>query len=132
MNAATHPKTPLALISEQREIDRWTLPTGAPVFRRGDCVDAIYVVEQGLVELEGGPGSRVRYGIGELFFYEDLVSQDQRHSRDAKALTPLALIRLDRNGFLTLIHRHPTLVVDLIAQQHRRLRQQRADARHVY
>ena len=68
VNAATFPKTPLELISEQREIDRWTLPTSAQLFRRGDCVDAIYVVAQGLVELDGGPGSRVRYGIGELFF----------------------------------------------------------------
>ena len=132
VSASNHSKTPLALISEHRDIDRWTLPTGSLVFRQGDCADAIYVVEQGLVELDGGRGSRVRYGVGELFFYEDLVLPDQRHSRDAKALTPLALIRLDRTGFLTLIHQHPTLVVDLIAMQHRRLRQQRADARHVY
>ena len=132
VSASNHSKTPLALISEHRDIDRWTLPTGSLVFRQGDCADAIYVVEQGLVELDGGRGSRVRYGVGELFFYEDVVLPDQRHSRDAKALTPLALIRLDRTGFLTLIHQHPTLVVDLIALQHRRLRQQRADARHVY
>ena len=132
MSASPNSKTPLALISEHRDSNRWTLPTGSLVFRHGDFVDAIYVVEQGLVELDGGRGSRVRYSVGELFFYEDLVSPDQRHSRDAKALTPLALIRLDRTGFLTLIHQHPTLVVDLIAQQHRRLRQQRADARHVY
>ena len=71
-------------------------------------------------------------GSGELFFYEDLVITNQFHSRDAKALTPLALIRLNRSGFLTLIHRHPTLVVELIAQQHTRLRQQRTDARHFY
>ena len=89
-------------------------------------------MEQGLVELAGGRGSRVRYGTGELFFYEDLVLPDQCHSRDAKALTPLALIRLDCTGFLNLIHQHPTLLVDLIALQHRQLRQQRADARHVY
>ena len=132
MSASPNSKTPLALISEHRDIDRWTLPTGSLVFRHRDFADAVYVVEQGLVELDGGQGSRVRYGVGELFFYEDLVSPDQRHSTDAKALTPLALIRLDRTGFLTLIHQHPTLVVDLIALQHCRLRQQRADARHVY
>lgn len=132
MSASTNNQTPLALISAHRESDRWTLPTGSLVFRRGDAVDAIHVVEQGLVELDGGPGARVRYGPGQLFFYEDLVSPDQCHSRNARALTPLALIRLDRTGFLTLIHRHPTLVVDLIAQQHRRLRQQRADSRHVH
>ena len=122
----------LELIGEHSEADRLTLPTGASVFRRGDPVQAIHIVEQGLVELSGGPRNRIRYGSGELFFYEDLVTTNQFHSRDAKAMTPLALIRLNRSGFLTLIHRHPTLVVELIAQQHTRLRQQRADARHFY
>ena len=122
----------LELIGEHSEADRLTLPTGAFVFRRGDPVHAIHIVEQGLVELNCGPRNRIRYGSGELFFYEDLVTTNQFHSRDAKALTPLALIRLNRSGFLTLIHRHPTLVVELIAQQHTRLRQQRADARHFY
>ena len=122
----------LELIGEHPEADRLTLPTGACVFRRGEPVQAIHIVQQGLVELSCGPRNRIRYGIGELFFYEDLVTTNQFHSRDAKALTPLALIRLNRSGFLTLIHRHPTLVVELIAQQHTRLRQQRADARHFY
>ena len=132
LSASSSDTTPLALIRSHRESDRWTLPTGSLVFRCGDAVDAIHVIEQGLVELDDASGPRVRYGPGELFFYEDLISPDQCHSRDARALTPLALIRLDRSGFLTLIHQHPTLVVDLIAQQHRRLRQQRADSRHVH
>ena len=102
------------------------------MFRRGEPVQAIHIVHLGLVELSSGPRNRIRYGPGELFFYEDLVITNQFHSRDAKALTPLSLIRLNRSGFLTLIHRHPTLVVELIAQQHTRLRQQRADARHFY
>ena len=95
-------------------------------------MQAIHIVQQGLVELISGPRNRIRYSAGELFFYEDLVTANQFHSRDARALTPLALIRLNRSGFLALIHRHPTLVVGLIAQQHTRLRQQRADARHCY
>ena len=122
----------IELIGEHPEADRLTLPTGACVFRRGEPVQAIHIVHQGLVELSSGPRNRIRYSSGELFFYEDLVITNQFHSRDAKALTPLALIRLNRSGFLTLIHRHPTLVVELIAQQHTRLRQQRADARHFY
>ena len=122
----------LELIGEHAEADRLTLPTGACVFRRGEPVQAIHIVQQGLVELISGPRNRIRYGAGELFFYEDLVTTNQFHSRDARALTPLALIRLNRSGFLALIHRHPTLVVELIAQQHTRLRQQRADARHFY
>ena len=122
----------LDLIGAHPEADRLTLPTGACVFRRGEPVQAIHIVHQGLVELSSGPRNRIRYSSGELFFYEDLVITNQFHSRDAKALTPLSLIRLNRSGFLTLIHRHPTLVVELIAQQHTRLRQQRADARHFY
>ena len=122
----------IELIGEHPEADRLTLPTGAYVFRRGEQVQAIHIVHLGLVELSSGPRNRIRYGPGELFFYEDLVITNQFHSRDAKALTPLALIRLNRSGFLTLIHRHPTLVVELIAQQHTRLRQQRTDARHFY
>ena len=122
----------IELLGEHPEADRLTLPTGACVFRRGELVQAIHIVQQGLVELSSGPRNRIRYGSGELFFYEDLVTTNQCHSRDAKALTPLAVIRLNRSGFLTLIHRHPTFVVELIAQQHTRLRQQRADARHFY
>ena len=122
----------IELLGEHPEADRLTLPTGACVFRRGEPAQAIHIVQQGLVELSSGPLNRIRYGTGELFFYEDLVTANQFHSRDAKALTPLAVIRLNRSGFLTLIHRHPTFVVELIAQQHTRLRQQRADARHFY
>lgn len=132
LSTSTQALKPLELIGEHPEGDRLTLPTGALVFRRGEPVQAIHVVEKGLVELSSGPRNRIRYGPGQLFFYEDLVTTNQFHSRDAKALTPLSLIRLNRTGFLTLIHRHPTLVVDLIAQQHTRLRQQRADARYFY
>ena len=108
------------------------LPTRSPIFRRGDTVKAIYGVDQGLVELSDGPQHRIRYGPGEIFFYEDMVDFREHHTRDAIALTPVALIRLDRLSFLALIHRHPTLVLQLLVQQHGRLRQQRLDARHVY
>ena len=124
--------TPLELIGEHPEGDRLTLPTGSLVFRRGDPVQAIHVVQRGLVELSSGPRNRIRYGPGELFFYEDLVEATEYHSRDARALTPLELFRLNRPGFLTLIHRHPTLVLDLLLKQHQRLRQQRNQARHFY
>ena len=123
---------PISLIGHDPAADRLTVPTGTAVFRRGEAVRAIYVVQQGYVELSSGPRNRLRYGPGELFFYEDLVDSVEVHSRDAKALTPLALLRLDRVSFLTLIHRHPTLVLDLLELQHARLREQRIDACHFY
>ena len=92
----------------------------------------MYVLQQGLIELSCGPRNRIRYGPGEFFFYEDLVESSEFHSRDAKALTPLLLLRLNRTSFLTLILQHPTLVLDLLERQHARLREQRIDACHFY
>ena len=102
------------------------------MFRRGDPVQAVHVLQRGLIELSHGPRDRIRYGPGELFFYGDLVEPSERHSRDAKALTPLLLLRLNRTSFLTLILRHPTLVLDLLERQHARLREPRIDASHFY
>ena len=126
------PLTPLELIQEQPEADRLTLPTGTTVFREGEHVQFIYVIERGWMELSSGPLNRIRFGSGEFFFYEDLVDPTESHSRDATAVTPVSLYRLSRTNFLALIHRHPTLVLQLLSKQHSRLRQQRADARHFY
>ena len=115
-------------------MDRLTLPTGTTVFSAGEPVQFIHVIERGWMELSSGSGplNRIRFGSGELFFYEDLVDGAECHSRDAIAVTPVSLFRLSRSNFLALIHRHPTLVLQLLSKQHSRLRQQRADARHFY
>ena len=130
--SASAPLTPLELIQEQPEVDRLTLPTGATVFSAGEPVQFIHVIERGWMELSSGPLNRIRFGSGELFFYEDLVDDAECHSRDATAVTPVSLFRLSRSNFLALIHRHPTLVLQLLSKQHSRLRQQRIDARHFY
>ena len=127
---ATEPA--IELIGSQSDVERLTLPTGTLIFRQGDPVQSIHLIERGLVELGNEPLNRIRYGPGELFFYEDLVESNEYHSRDARALTPLSLLRLSRASFLSLIHRHPTLVLHLLSKQHSRLRQQRSDARHFY
>ena len=82
----------------------------------------IHVIERGWMELSSGPLNRIRFGRGELFFYEDLVDGTECHSRDATAVTPVSLFRLSRTNFLALIHRHPTLVLQLLSKQHSRLR----------
>ena len=132
MQASTTKATPLQLFLDHPEGDRLTLPTGSLVYRRGEPVQAVYVIQRGLVELSIEPRHRIRYGLGELFFYRDLVETSELHSCDARALTPLSLIRLNRASFLTLIHKHPTLVLDLLGRQHARLREQRVDACHFY
>ena len=113
-------------------MDRLTLPTGTTLFCAGETVQFIHVIERGWVELSSGPLNRIRFGPSELFFYEDLIDPTECHSRDAIAVTPVSLFRLSRSNFVALIHRHPTLVLQLLSKQHNRLRQQRTDARHFY
>ncbi len=118
--------TPLELIAEQSGADRWFLPTGSLIVQPGDPVRAIFAVERGLVSLDGPTiASSFRCRSGDLFSYPDLASRHQRHQLAARALTPVQLLRLDRASFLELIHRHPTLVIELLQQQYGRVRAQR-------
>ena len=103
--------TAVQLIAEHRNVELLLLPTGSILFERGESVSALYAIERGLVELTTGGRDRLRYGDGEVFFYEDLVVDDAHHSRTARAITPVHVLRLDRNSFLELIHRPPTLVL---------------------
>lgn len=131
ITASTLP-SPVELIAEHDHADRLTFPTGGVLFRRGEMVKAVYALEQGLVELTAPFDGRLRYGRGEVFFFEDLARQRVHHSREARALTPVSVVRLPRTTFLELIHRHPTMVISLLERQHARLREQRLDACHYY
>ena len=124
--------TAVQLIAEHRNVEQLLLPPGSILFDRGERATAVFALERGLVELTTGGRDRLRYRDGEVFFYEDLVADDLHHSRTARAITPVQAFRLDRNSFLELIHRHPTLVLSLLSVQHRRLREQRLDAAHFY
>ena len=124
--------TAVQLIAEHRNRNQLILPPGSLLFTRGAFAGSIYAIERGLVELSSVRRDRLRYGDGELFFYEDLVGELQQHSRTATAITPVHAFSLDRNSFMELIHQHPTLVLTLLGRQHARLREQRMDAAHFY
>ena len=93
----------MELIRDHPESDALTLPTGSTAFRKGEPVRSIHVIEQGLMELSSGPLHRMRFGAGELFFYEDLAGSTDVHSRDATALTPVSLFRLNRTSRLQVL-----------------------------
>ena len=124
--------TAVQLIAEHRNHEELILPTGSLLFRRGSFATSIFAIERGLVELTSGGRDRLRYGDGEMFFFEDLLGGRKRHSRTATAITPVHAFSLDRNSFMELIHQHPTLVLTLLGRQHARLREQRLDAAHFY
>ena len=124
--------TPIELMAAQVDCEVLTLPTGAKVFVRGSRADSIYGVRRGIIEVIGEAGEKLCYRPGELFSYQDIVWRDGIYRNDAVARTPVEILRLDRLRFLNLLHNHPTLAVQLIAQQHERLREQRTSGTCAY
>jgi len=60
----------------------------------------------------------------EAFFpINDVLRPNHCHTSSAVAVTPVELARVERWQFL---HLHPTIALTLLAQQHQRLREQRA------
>jgi CRP-like cAMP-binding protein len=124
--------TPIELMAAQVDCEVLTLPTGAKVFSRGTRADSIYGVRRGIIEVIGEAGEKLCYRPGELFSYQDIVWRDGIYRNDALARTPVEILRLDRLRFLNMLHNHPTLAVQLIGQQHERLREQRASGTCAY
>ena len=126
------PSAPLDLLCAQVDCDAFTLPTGSPVFKRGEAAGSIYGVRRGIIELVGEQGEKTCYRPGELFSFQDIVWHQGSHRSDALARTPVEVVKLDRLRFFNLLHNHPTLAVLLIGQQHERLREQRTSGTCCY
>ena len=124
--------TPIELMSSQVDSETLSFPTGAAIFSSGQTANAIYGVRRGIVEVIDANGDKLCCRPGELFSYQDIVWKDGVYRNDAVARTPVELVKLDRLRFLNLLHNHPTLAVQLIAQQHERLREQRASGTCAY
>jgi CRP-like cAMP-binding protein len=123
---------PVDFLASQVDGETFTLPTGTRIFREGDPVNAIYGLRKGIVELIDKTGERVCYRPGELFSYLDIIWRGGSFRTEALARTPVEVVKLGRLSFLNLLHKHPTLAVSLIAQQHQRLREQRSSGSYCY
>jgi CRP/FNR family cyclic AMP-dependent transcriptional regulator len=119
-------------MATQVDCETLSFPTGAAIFSCGQRADAIYGLRRGIVEVVNPQGDKLCYRPGELFSYEDIAWQDGTYRNEAIARTPVELVKLDRLRFLNLLHNHPTLAVQLIGQQHERLREQRASGTCAY
>ncbi|WP_087068541.1 cyclic nucleotide-binding domain-containing protein [Cyanobium sp. NIES-981] len=126
------PTTPIDLMAAHGDCEVVILPTGARVFHAGAPADSIYGLRRGIVEVLGPSQEKLCYRPGEMFSYQDIVWGDGLHRSDALARTPVEVLRLDRLRFLNLLHNHPTLAVQLIGQQHERLREQRTSGTCCY
>ena len=132
MVASVSITTPLELMAAQVDCEVLTLPTGSKVFSRGSRADSIYGVRRGIIEVISESGEKLCYRPGELFSYQDILWRDGIYRNEAAARTPVEILRLDRLRFLNLLHNHPTLAVQLISQQHERLREQRSSGTCCY
>ena len=100
-----------------------TLEAGQDVFREGDVGDALYIVEEGEVELiaSGAPARRpIVLGPGE-FFGEASVLEGRPRGATARAVSACRLLRVDGPTLDALVRHHPEVGLHMIRRLSRRL-----------
>ena len=108
------------------QLDELNFAKGDRVFAAGDPGGAIFVVNQGSVELSlelstGEIISLERVGPGDFFGEMSLLDGDPR-SADAIALEDTRVLRVDRHDLSLLFKQHPDAALDLLTVMGRRLR----------
>lgn len=105
-------------------MDSFRLPAGEVVYREGDRAEAVFVIEQGRVEisrLAGNDPLRLAVlGAGEIFGETALLLERPR-STTATALDEVLLMRLTRARFLEAFGADNPRVMPLLALLSRRL-----------
>ncbi len=93
-----------------------------PIYRRGQDGDALYLIDEGQVQVTGesGPLGTLRAGDS---FGEGAFLTGESHSTDATAATEVTAWSLNRADFETLALRFPTLALNLSRMLGRRLRE---------
>ncbi len=103
-----------------------TFETGEYLFRQGEDGDCMYVIQEGEVEIvanhEGKPVRLAVRGPGE-FLGEMAIFEREKRSADARALTHLRVISVDKRNFLTRVHEDPSVAFRLVQQMSRRVRE---------
>jgi len=100
---------------------------GQDIFKEGDEGDGVYVVQNGLVEISGRVGEKVRHvfsqaGPGDIFG-EMAVIEDKPRSAWATAAKETTVYFIPRKEMQELVERTPTLALGLLREVSRRLRE---------
>src|SRR5512132_4514936 len=110
--------------SEDGGGDVVTLDPGQEVYRAGEAGDAVYVVEEGEVELIASPGGHparvATLGPGE-FFGEGSVLGGQAREDTARTVTRCRLLRIDGPTLAELVRQHPEIGLHMARRLSRRL-----------
>ncbi|HBB98550.1 MAG TPA: hypothetical protein DC054_24470 [Blastocatellia bacterium] len=102
------------------------VPTNASLFRAGDDGDAMYLIEQGRVQITITDEDKKQIVLAELaqgdFFGEMAIIDGKQRSADATVTETARLAVLSRENFLSFIHDNPKVALEMLSATFSRLR----------
>ena len=104
---------------------------GAYVFREGDAGDAMYIIQEGEIEiLQKSRKTEVRLAVLEEgdFFGEMAILEDQPRVASARAAGDCALLRIDASTFDQMARHNPEIPVRIVLRGRELERKRRSDA----
>src|SRR5882724_7774819 len=102
------------------------VPTNTSLFRAGDDGDAMYLIEQGRVQITITDEDKKQIVLAELaqgdFFGEMAIIDGKQRSADATVTEDARLEVLSREDFLRFIHENPGVALEMLSATFSRLR----------
>ena len=102
------------------------VPTNTSLFRAGDKGDAMYLIEQGRVQITITDEDKKQIVLAELaqgdFFGEMAIIDGKQRSADATVIETARLAVLSRENFLSFIHDNPKVALEMLSATFSRLR----------
>ncbi len=102
------------------------VPTNTSLFRAGDEGDAMYLIEQGRVQITITDEDKKQIVLAELaqgdFFGEMAIIDGKQRSADATVVETARLAVLSRENFLSFIHDNPKVALEMLSATFSRLR----------
>ncbi|HEX3083781.1 MAG TPA: cyclic nucleotide-binding domain-containing protein [Pyrinomonadaceae bacterium] len=102
------------------------VPPNTSLFRAGDEGDAMYLIEQGRVQITITDEDKKQIVLAELaqgdFFGEMAIIDGKQRSADATVMETARLAVLSREDFLSFIHDNPKVALEMLSATFSRLR----------
>jgi len=102
------------------------VPSNTSLFRAGDKGDAMYLIEQGRVQITITDEDKKQIVLAELaqgdFFGEMAIIDGKQRSADATVMETARLAVLSRENFLSFIHDNPKVALEMLSATFSRLR----------
>ena len=96
-------------------------PAGSVIFRQGDPGEEMYLIKEGVVEIQTDAGFVAKLEAGDIFGEMSLIGDEPR-SATAAALTDCSLIPVDEERFLFLVQQTPYFSLYVMSVLAKRLR----------